>query len=267
MLTQTMIRIKNRTHHLHFAGEQIVGWCRDYIQRTASSPVRILDIGLGSARDLLAIREACPGAELDLHGIECQEIHIQHARRCGIATYSLNIEKDPLPVEDGYFDIILSNHVIEHTKEIYWIFAEISRALKPNGMAVIGCPNLGSWHNRVALLFGKEPPCMKLLGPHVRGITKSGFRSMIEQGGFFKMVGYNGSNFYPLPPGPNKFFAAMLPTLCASHHFVLRRTDKSGTFIEVLDLPIPGIGDTPYHRGASATSIHAEEPVAVGASV
>jgi SAM-dependent methyltransferase len=257
MLTQAMIRLKDRTFHLHFANTQIVKWCQSYVTAHAREfPIRILDVGLGTARDLLSIRAACGGAKLDLHGIECQERHIEHARTVGIATHTIDIEKEPLPFDDQSLDIVLSNHVIEHLKELYWFFGEISRVLKPGGMAVIGCPNLASWHNRVALLFGNEPPCMKLLGPHVRGVTKPGFKRMIEFGGFFKLADYSGSNFYPLPSGPNKLMASLLPTLCASHHFVLRRTEKSGNFLEVLDMAIPGISDTPYHRGRPAEAQH-----------
>lgn len=155
---------------------------------------------------------------------------------------------------DEFFDVVLANHVIEHTKELFWIFAEISRVLVKGGIAIIGCPNLGSWHNRVALLFGHQPPGMKTLGPHIRGITRRAFKQFIECGGYFTLEAYKGSNFYPLPGGNvNRMFAATFPTLCASHHFLIRRTSKPGTFIQVLDSGIPGINDTPYFRGPSTS--------------
>ena len=121
--------------------------------------------------------------------------------------------------------------------------------MKKGGIAIIGCPNLGSWHNRVALLFGGQPPCMKLLGPHVRGITKPAFRQFIERGGYFTLVNWRGSNLYPFPTALNKALSPLMPGLCASIHFVIRRTDKPGRFIDVLDSGVPGIADTPYFRG------------------
>jgi len=33
-------------------------------------------------------------------------------------------------------------------------------------------------------------------------------------------------------------------------HFLIRRTERPGTFVEVLDSRVPGIQDTPYFRGA-----------------
>lgn len=271
MLTESLKRLKDRTFNLHFASDHIARWCKEYAAGSPARPIRILDIGLGSARDLLNVRAACGKTRLALFGIEAQEIYLQYARDNGITTFSLNIEEQSLPVDDGFFDIIICNHVVEHTKEIYWIFAEVARTLKPGGLAIIGCPNLASWHNRLALLFGQEPPCMKLLGPHVRGITRPGFRSMIEHGGYFKLIKYNGSNFFPFPAGLNKLLAGMFPTLCASHQFVIRRTGRAGSFLEVLDSGVPGIADTPYYRGERAGNCGAAqfEPaaeIAIGAS-
>ena len=38
-----------------------------------------------------------------------------------------NIERDDLPLADGQADLIIANQVLEHTKEIFWIFHEVSR--------------------------------------------------------------------------------------------------------------------------------------------
>ncbi len=141
------------------------------------------------------------------------------------------------------------NQVIEHTKELFWIFSEIARVLKKGGLAIIGCPNLGSWHNRVALLFGMQPPCMKLLSSHVRGITKSGFREMIEDGAYFELTRYHGANFYPFGGGVNRTLARLFPTLAATHYFILRRTPKIGSYLQVLDRNVQALVDTPYFRG------------------
>ena len=81
---------------------------------------------------------------------------------------------------------------------------------------------------------------------------------MIEHGGYFKLIRYNGSNFFPFPAGLNKLMAGMFPTLCASHQFVIQRTEKSGSFLEVLDSGVPGIADTPYYRGGHGS--HRLEP-------
>lgn len=241
---------KERTNSLHFASDTVARWTSDHL-RTVSVPHRVLDIGLGSGRDVLGIRRVC-GPGVELHGIEGQAHWVKQARDNGIVTYARDIERESLPVDDEFFDVVLANHVIEHSKELFWLFGEISRVVRKGGMVIIGCPNLASWHNRAALLFGRQPPCMKLLGPHVRGITRSGFGQFIEYGGYFAVERSVGSNFYPLPTAANRAVAAVLPGLCASMHFLVRRTAKAGSFLSVLDSDLPGIRDTPYFRGGTA---------------
>jgi SAM-dependent methyltransferase len=241
--------LKDRQVALHYPLDHLQRWGRQQLEKTAGPTYRILDIGLGSGRDLKALREFCPEFTLELHGVETREIWTKKAEADGITAHQLDIERDSLPFPEEFFDIVLSNQVIEHTKELFWIFSEIARVLKKSGLAIIGCPNLGSWHNRVALVFGRQPPCMRLLGPHVRGITKPGFRELIERGGYFQMIGYHGANFYPFGGGVNRTMAWLFPSLTATHYFILRRTAKRGSFLEVLDLEAMLLFDTPYYRG------------------
>lgn len=248
-------KIKDRHMHLHYPGEDIGRWCREHLARVGGGPHRILDVGLGSGRDLKAIREVCRDYALELHGLENREDWVREHESSGIATSSVDIERQALPYPDESFEIVLSNQVIEHTKELFWIFAEIARVLRPGGLAIIGCPNLGSWHNRVALLFGRQPPSMKVLSSHVRGITKSGLRELVESGGYFEMVGYHGANFYPFGGALNRALARMFPTLAATHYFLLRRTAKAGSFLEILDRHANALMDTPYFRGPEAAPL------------
>jgi SAM-dependent methyltransferase len=251
---------KDRQNDLHFPTEDLARWCRDHLHRTAGPVYRILDIGLGTGRDLKAIAESCPKGTLELYGVESRQTWVEQRQADGIATSALNIEQEPLPFRDEFFDVVLSNQVIEHTKELFWIFSEIARVLKKGGLAVIGCPNLGSWHNRVALLFGRQPPCMRLLGSHVRGITKPGFRELIEDAGYFGLVGYHGANFYPFGGGANRMLAKLFPTLAATHYFILRRTPKIGSFLEVLDRNAAAVFDTPYFHGVEAIRAAGQDP-------
>jgi len=246
---RSLARLKDHTDDLNFATGRIARWAIDHL-RTAPPPHRVLDIGLGSARDLEAIRDAWPG-DIELYGIEGQPHWIKQANERGIQTSDIDIERQPIPTDGEFFDVVVANHVIEHTKELFWIFGEMSRVLKKGGIAIIGCPNLGSWHNRVALLLGMQPPCMKILGPHARGITRSGFGEFIERGEYFELLQSVGSNLYPFPHRLNEALSNVVPGLCASMHFLLRRTGQKGSFLEVLDSGVPGIQDTPYFRGVA----------------
>jgi ubiquinone/menaquinone biosynthesis C-methylase UbiE len=244
---------KNRnspTDYYH-ARQTIAGWTRDHIvaNPNPSEPHRVLDIGLGWGDDLRQIRQSCADLNVAYYGIENQEHLARQARDEGIETFPLDIEREPIPLPDEFFSVVLSNQVIEHTKELFWIFSEVSRVLKKGGIAIIGCPNLGSWHNRVALLFGQQPPCMPLLGPHVRGITLPSFRQLIEHSGYFELVTYKGTCFYPFPPSIDRVVSRVAPTLCANLTMLIRRTAKPGRYLDVLDSGVPGLDNTPYFRG------------------
>jgi hypothetical protein len=112
---------------------------------------------------------------------------------------------------------------------------------------VIGVPNLASLHNRIALLLGLQPPSIEPLGPHVRGFTRSAMCAFAECDGFFTVEEFAGSNFYPFPPALSRILAKSLPSLAVGSFYLLRRTEKQGAFIQVLD---QRFFETPYRTSA-----------------
>jgi ubiquinone/menaquinone biosynthesis C-methylase UbiE len=128
---------------------------------------------------------------------------------------SMNMESDKLPFPDGSIDLVLTNQFLEHTKEIFWIMHEVSRVLKPGGHLIVGVPNLASLHNRLLLLFGRQPTCIQNASAHVRGYTKSDFKKFLSKPfpGGFNFIAFKGSNFYPFPPVIAKPLARIFPNL------------------------------------------------------
>ena len=55
-----------------------------------------------------------------------------------------DLEHMPLPFEDNSFDLILANHILEHVRGGWALFAECGRVLKPNGRMEIYVPGNGS---------------------------------------------------------------------------------------------------------------------------
>lgn len=212
------------------------------------SEVKVLDLGAGSGIDLVnakkQLEKKCKC--IKMFGVETYEPNCMNLRKKGIEVIKLDIEKGVLPFEDGELDIVIANQIIEHTKEIFWIFSEISRVLKPNGVCIIGIPNLASFHNRIMLFLGMQPPCIDVVGPHVRGFTYQGFRSFIELDNFFKIEKYKASNFYPFPPQISNVLCKLFPKSGVALFFYVRRTAKQGKYIEVLK---DRFFETPYYRG------------------
>ncbi|MDD5348039.1 MAG: methyltransferase domain-containing protein [Candidatus Omnitrophica bacterium] len=245
-------RVYVKTEYLNFGREIIARWAREVVAVRGAEPKtsRVLDIGFGSGQDLANVRAALSGCRLDLLGIDCQPSHVEQGRQQGVTVYCKDIEREPFPLAEGSVDLVIANQIIEHTKEIFWVFSEISRVLKRGGHAIVGVPNMASLHNRILFLFGIQPTCLELLGPHVRGVTYRDFKKFVETGGFFVVKELKGSNFYPFPPGVSKLLSRVFPALSASLFFLIERTQKQGQFSEVLrsrsfETPFLVTGGTP----------------------
>jgi methionine biosynthesis protein MetW len=231
---------------LNYGRDIILRWSKENIEGMKSNKVRILDIGCGDGTDLLSIKNSVKEMNVELFGIEYYEPNIKQAEEKGITIYNLDIEKNSIPVEKEYFDIIIANQVIEHTKEVFWIFSEISRVIKKGGLLIVGIPNLGSLHNRILLLFGRQPTCIGVLSSHVRGFTVPAFKLLIETDNYFKVMGIKGSNFYPFPAKIARLLSECFPRFSVCSYYKVKRLNKDGTFIDILNTRFY---ETPYYRG------------------
>ena len=160
----------------------------------------VLDIGAGQGDDLMLAKNVNPQAAI--HAVEvCSEYAARLAEK-GIRVHSLNIERDALPFLDRSVDIVMANQVLEHVKELFWIFHEISRVLPVGGKMILGVPNLAALHNRILLAFGRQPSPLKNNSAHMRGYTKRDLLRFLEScfPGGYQLKKFGGSNFYPFSP-------------------------------------------------------------------
>ncbi len=185
---------------------------------------QVLDIGAGKGLDLESARYWQPLASL--HAVEIHRPYVRQLRKAGVKVHALDLEHDILPFCDEQFDIIIANQVMEHVKEVFWIFHELSRVLKTGGKLIIGVPNLASLHNRLLLLVGRQPSCLQNASAHVRGWTRHDLLQTLEQcypGGYTVKAG-GGGNFYPFPPLAANLLAAVLPNMAWSVLLMLEKT-------------------------------------------
>ncbi len=169
------------------------------------------DIGAGQGYDLAAAKNLADDASL--LAVETRPDFERHLRDNGIDVKTADLERERLPFQDGSVDIVMANHVLEHMKEIFWIFREISRVLRTGGRVIVGVPNLASFHNRILLLFGRQPTQIKTGSAHVRGFTKRDLTYFLEAAfpGGYRLITSGGSNFYPFPPFPARLLADLFP--------------------------------------------------------
>jgi SAM-dependent methyltransferase len=191
--------------------------------RQAGEAAAIVDLGAGKGADLAAARLVYPQAAL--YGVESWTPYVETLSAQGISVCQLNIEHAPLPFADQSVDIFIANQVLEHCKEIFWIFSEVSRVLKPGGCFIVGVPNLAALHNRILLACGRQPSPIKTASAHIRGFTRSDLEHFLTScwPGGYKIEGFGGANFYPFPPLLARPLAALLPNLAWGIFLLLRK--------------------------------------------
>ena len=114
----------------------------------------LLDLGCDDGEHTLDWARAA-GAT-DIHGIEVVPHRAALARERGVEVVAADLG-ETLPYDDGRFDTVVSNQVIEHVFDTDHFVAEAFRVLRPGGIVVTSTENLASWHNIGALLLGWQP--------------------------------------------------------------------------------------------------------------
>jgi len=193
----------------------------------------VLDVGAGEGIDLDLVKSQL-GNSARYVAIESWNPFVELLQSKGVEVYDTNIERESLPLEDESVDLIIANQILEHTKELFWIMHEFSRVLKVGGQIIIGVPNLAALHNRILLLLGSQPTCIRANGAHIRGFTKSGLNQIVNVWGGYNLNEFRGANFVPLPPNLAKIAANMLPSfsVCIFSLFEKKMSYDGATYLE-----------------------------------
>lgn len=251
-MKEFFVKLKKGTEDLNYGREIVSSWGAEYIyslNTTGKKTIRVFDIGCGSGTDLINVSKASQDiSKLELYGIEHYPPNIEICKKAKIETCQVDIEREEYPMEDHFFDLVIANQILEHTKEIFWIFAEINRILKPGGQFIVGVPNLASMHNRLLLLLGQQPTAQQTLSAHVRGFTRPDFQRFAETGGYFRVLDVKGSNFYPFRKSISQPLSKMLPSMAWGLFVLLERTERQGSFLECL-YGEHNFLETPYFGG------------------
>jgi SAM-dependent methyltransferase len=183
----------------------------------------VVDLGAGIGEDLASARKTCPNAAT--FAVECREESKRILAANGHQVVSLNLERDSLPFNDESVDVFIMNQVLEHIKEIFWVFHEVARCLRVGKYLIIGVPNLACLHNRFLLAIGKQPTQLKNYSAHVRGFTRADILAFFREtcGGNFRIRRFAGSQFYPFPSPIAKILARCLPSMAFSIFFLVQK--------------------------------------------
>jgi SAM-dependent methyltransferase len=195
------------------------------------SQLKILDLGAGVGTDLLNLKTRFPNS--CLFGIESNPAYCQTLAAKKIRVESFDLERTRYPFDDDMFDVIIANQIMEHTKEVFWIFQEVCRLLKPGGVFVVGVPNLASLHNRFLLAIGRVPTCIRSNSAHVRGFVASDMiRTICDGNAFLPYKRTLGSGFYPLNGRLALTMSHLFPKFSVSIFSAFIRTTEAANFVE-----------------------------------
>jgi SAM-dependent methyltransferase len=75
----------------------------------------------------------------------------------GVRPLLLDLNHDPLPLEDGSVRVVTCFGVLAYLSLYDNVLSEASRVLAAEGWLLLSMPNLGSYTNRLSLLFGGQP--------------------------------------------------------------------------------------------------------------
>lgn len=163
---------------------------------------KVIDLGCGDGGFTLKVSRKI-GCD-KITGVDVYINALREAKQKGIVVKTVDLD-GPLPFKDNYFDVVVSNQVIEHLIYPVKFMKEIHRILKLGGYAIISTENLASWDNIFALLLGYTPFSMgfdsglakignplspheneiiKGCPPHVRIFTYTGLEDLAKFVGF-----------------------------------------------------------------------------------
>lgn len=144
---------------------------------------RVLDVGCGAG--------ATAGMLADLGfqvvGVDPSSTGIFHATKAfPRVTFAERSAYDDLSNEFGQFDAVISLEVVEHCYLPRSFAANILRALKPGGFAVISTPFHGYWKNLAIALAGRFDEHWSPLwdGGHMKFWSEKSMYKLLNEAGF-----------------------------------------------------------------------------------
>lgn len=196
----------------HKEGNKFYNWLvggRSNACQSVPNGKRVLDIGCGFGETL---------AYLEAKGCEAYGVDADRNVDVTAQRYGLKIHIgvfDASVYEDGFFDYVIMNQVIEHVPDLHNTFDMISNVLTKEGKCIMSTPNANGWGSR---FFGK-----KWLNWHVpyhqQFLSKDSLYLLAEKHGFLveKIQTITRSEWimyqilhlmnYPKPGEPSAFWA------------------------------------------------------------
>lgn len=149
---------------------------------------RLLDVGCGDGIIAYFLKEKVK----QIYGVDNLSKDLQKAKKQGLQTRLVNIDKEKLPYANNYFDAITSLDVVEHVLDPRFHLKEMYRVLKKKGVLIISTPNIRFSDHLMQLVFKGAFPKTSLDpdyydGGHIHFFTYKDMHELLMETGFKKI--------------------------------------------------------------------------------
>lgn len=156
-------------------------------------PGKVLDVG---CRD--GYLQKFLGSEHEYYGVDIVDDGLGNVRNLSL----VDVTKDKLPFEDGFFDTIVAGEFLEHISNFYYAVGEFSRVLRPGGRLVITVPNIARFYHTICVIRKKNylrqytRETLKKPDEHIHGFDEKLLASLLLHHGIESIYCDRLYNFY-----------------------------------------------------------------------
>jgi len=152
-------------------------------------PVRVLDIGCSEGMMLLYCRHN--NTKTEFYGIDILPERKDKAMERGYQSVLLqDIRECPFEYEEGFFDVVICSHILEHLEHPGEILEKLNRIIKPDGLLLVGVP-IGLlagilWRRHITPILNpvnSKKEALKRFG-HVTFFTLPELKKLLKDHGF-----------------------------------------------------------------------------------
>ncbi|RZB30146.1 MAG: hypothetical protein SRB1_02426 [Desulfobacteraceae bacterium Eth-SRB1] len=186
--------------------------------------ISLLDIGCGNGENAVRVSNSLDIDINNVYGVDFDEVKLITARQI-FNVIKLDLERGELPFKEDIFDLVICDQVLEHLKNYRKVIDEAVRVTRKGGYILIDIPNLAHLINRFLLLFGQQPMCIVLDGPHIHGFTHKAFIKLLNSLNGVKLIDSTGTLMYPLPFALAKFLSRFFVGLTGYTCYLLRKNE------------------------------------------
>lgn len=151
---------------------------------TGNEKIKILDTACGDGvyESLLAKQRR---EKVDFYGVDISSKQLGKAKRLFRSLRQVDLDSQPLPFEDNFFDYVICSEILEHLFYPEKLLSEIKRVLKKKGIVLVTVPNLGSFQIRFGIFFSGFSPMVNysLNKPHIRFFSAKDMFNLFEEAG------------------------------------------------------------------------------------